>query len=392
MNSRCMNLSILAVLAAILNPATFAQPGTITTVVGNGYHGRLGMGGPADEAEVYAPNYVAFDKQGDYFVVDYVAGQVYKIDTSGVISVYAGSRAGGYAGDGGDAINARFNSPIAIAVSPTTGNLMIADSNNNVIREVNKNTHIITTVAGNGAGAGPGDVDICSPTVSGSKATKTPICNAQSIAVDTAGNYYFPSYQAAGTQIMKVTVSTGILTVVAGSGNYGYTGDGGPATSANLGFADGIAVDKLGNIYIADTTNCAIRKVTATTGIITSLVGAPSTPWAGTCGLAGDGGPASAALINKPWGLTVDQYGSIFFADNGNNLIRAISTGGMMSTVAGSYTNGVGNSGYSGDGGPAVAALLEDPVNPALDVEGNLYFADEDNFVIRKVSQASPLP
>ncbi len=392
MNARLLKLSMLALLAISLVPATFAQPGTITTVAGNGYHGRVGMGGPATEAELYSPNYVAFDKAGNYFVVDTAAGQIYKVDSGGVIAVYAGSRAGGFSGDGGDAIDARFNSPIAVAVSPTTGNLFVVDSNNNVIREIDKKTHIIKTVAGNGAGAGPGDVDICSPTVSGSKATKTPICNAQSIAMDTSGNYYFPSYQTAGTQIMKVTVSTGLLTVVAGSGAYGYTGDGGPAVNANLGFADGVAVDKVGNIYIADTTNCAIRKVTASTGIITSLVGAPSNPYAGTCGLAGDGGPASAALINKPLGLTVDPNGDIFLADNGNNLIRAISANGIMSTVAGSYTNGVGNSGYSGDGGPAVNALLENPYNPTLDAEGNLYFADNDNFVIRKVSQVSPLP
>jgi sugar lactone lactonase YvrE len=392
MNARSLTFSTLAVLAVSLVPAAFAQPGTITTVVGNGYHGRLGMGGPANEAEVYAPNFVAFDKAGNYFVDDYVAGQIYKVDTSGVISVYAGSRAGGYAGDGGPAIDARFNSPIAIAVSPTTGNLFVVDSNNNVIREIDKSTKIVTTVAGNGAGAGPGDVDICSPTVPGAKATKTPICNAQSIAMDTAGNYYFPSYYAGGTQIMKVTVSTGIISVVAGTGVYGYTGDGGQAVNANLGFADGVAVDKLGNIYIADTTNCAIRKVTMPAGIITSLVGIPINAWTGTCGLAGDGGPAASALINEPWGLTVDSYGDIFFADNGNQLIRAISASGIMSTVAGSYTNGVGNGGYSGDGGPAVKATLSNPYNPALDADGNLYFADNDNFVIRKVSLASPLP
>ena len=392
MNARSLTLSTFAVLAISLIPAMFAQPGTISTVVGNGYHGRLGMGGPANEAEVYAPNYVAFDKKGNYFVDDYVAGQIYKVNTSGVISVYAGSRAGGYAGDGGLAIDARFNSPIAVAVSPATGNLFVVDSNNNVIREIDKNTHIVTTVAGNGAGAGPGNWDNCSPTVTGVKATETPICNAQSIAMDAAGNFYFPSYQTGGTQIMKVTVSNGILTVVAGTGTYGYTGDGGLAVSANLSFADGVAVDKLGNIYIADTNNCAIRKVTASTGIITSLVGAPSTPWAGTCGLGGDGGPAAAALINHPWGLAVDAYGNIFFADNGNNLIRAISASGIMSTVAGSYTNGVGNTGYSGDGGPAVNADLCSPYNPALDANGNLYFADNGNFVIRKVSQVSPLP
>ena len=300
MKARSLKLSTFALLAVSLVPATFAQSGTITTVVGNGYHGRLGMGGPANEAEVYAPNFIAFDKAGNYFVVDYQAGQIYKVKTDDVISVYAGSRAGGYSGDGGDARDARFNSPIAIAVSPLTGNLLVADSNNNVIREIDKKTQIITTVAGNGAGAGPGDMDICSPTVTGVKATATPICNVQSIAMDSAGNYYFPSYQQGGTQIMKVTVSTGILTLVAGSGVYGYTGDGSPAVSANLSFADGVAVDKSGNIYIADTNNCAIRKVTVSTSIITSLVGAPSTPWAGTCGLGGDGGPATAALINKP--------------------------------------------------------------------------------------------
>lgn len=392
MNARFLTLSTLAVLVISLAPATLAQPGTISTVVGNGYRGRLGMGGPANEAEAYAPTNVAFDKEGNYFVDDYVAGQVYKVNTSGVISVYAGSRAGGYAGDGGPAIDARFNSPIAVAVSPTTGNIFVVDSNNNVIREIDKNTRIITTVAGNGVGAGPGNWDNCSPTAAGVQATTTPICNPQSIAMDTAGNFYFPSYQMAGTQIMKVTVSTGILTVVAGSGTYGYTGDGGPALSANLGFADSIAVDKRGNIYIADTTNCAIRKVTVSTGIITSLVGVPSTPWAGTCGLGGDGGPAAAALIKQPSGLAVDTYGNIFFADSPNNLIRVISAGGIMSTVAGSYTNGVGNTGYSGDGGPAVNAYLCSPYNPALDGNGNLYFADNGNFVIREVSQVSPLP
>jgi NHL repeat len=235
-------------------------------------------------------------------------------------------------------------------------------------------------------------MDICSPTVTGVKATATPICNSQSIAVDSAGNFYFTSYQMPGTQIMKVTVSTGIISVVAGNGGYGYTGDGGPAVSATLAYAASVAVDSSGNLYIADTGNCAIRKVTAATGMITSLVGVPLHPWQGTCGLDGDGGPATAALINLPTGLTVDPYGSIFFADSGNNLIRAISAGGTMSTVAGSYTNGVGNGGYSGDGGPAVDADLADPTNPALDAAGNLYFSDTGNFVVRKVSQASPLP
>ena len=304
MNAISLKVSTFAVLAISLVPATFAQPGTINTVVGNGYKGRLGIGGPATTAEMYGPNSVAVDKAGNLFVVDYTGEYIYKVDAAGDISIYAGNGAGGYSGDGGKAINATFNQPRAIAFGPG-GNLFVADSNNNAIRKIDTSNRTIKTVAGNGAGAGPGDMDICSPTVAGTKATATPICNSQSVAVDSAGNFYFTSYQMSGTQIMKVTASTGIITVVAGNGGYGYTGDGGPAVSATLAYAASVAVDSGGNLYIADTGNCAIRKVNAATGMITSLVGVPLHPWQGTCGLSGDGGPASAALINLPTGLTV---------------------------------------------------------------------------------------
>jgi sugar lactone lactonase YvrE len=390
MDARLLTLSTFAVLAVSLVPATLAQPGTISTVVGNGYKGRLGIGGPATAAQMYGPSSVAFDKAGNLFIADYTGEQIYKVDAAGDISIFAGSGAGGYSGNGGKAIDATFNQPVAIAFGPG-GDLYVADSNNNVIREIAHGTHIISTAAGNAVGAGPGDVDICGTLVPGVKATATPICNSQGVAVDSKGNLYIHNANA-GAQILKVNATTGILTVVAGTGTYGYTGDGGLAVNAQLSWVEGVAVDSSDNIYISDTGNCAIRKVTASTGIITSLVGVPLHPWQGTCGLGGDEGPATAALIDDPWGVVVDQYGDVFFADYGNNLIRVISASGIISTVAGSYTNGVGNSGYSGDGGPATAATLSNPSNPTLDTEGNLYFADSDNFVIRKVSKVSPLP
>ena len=389
MNSRSLTFSVSAALAISFVPAASAQPGTITTVVGNGYHGRH-VDGPALSTEMYLPNSVQFDKAGNLFVEDLTAGQIYKVDAAGQSTVFAGSDEGGYSGDGGKAIDARFNSPVDIAFDPN-GDLYVADSNNNVIRKIAKGSHVISTVAGNGVGAGPGDVDICGNTVFGVKATTTPICNTQGIAVDSKGNLYIHN-AAAGAQVMKVDSTTGILTLVAGNGTYGYTGDGGPAVNAQLSWVEGVAVDGSDNVYISDTGNCAIRKVTASTGMITSLVGVPLHPWQGTCGLGGDGGPANAGLINDPWGLVVDPYGNVFFADSGNNLIRVISAGGILSTVAGSYANGVGTYGYSGDGGPATAATLSDPAHLTLDADGNLYFADTENFVIRKVSEVSPLP
>lgn len=390
MNAKSLTLSTFAMLAILLAPAAFAQPGTITTVAGNGYKGRLGIGGSATKAEMYGPSGVAFDKAGSLFLGDYTGEYIYEISTKGDLSIFAGSGAGGYSGDGGKAVDARFNQPVAIAFGPQNS-LFIVDSNNNAIREINMSTNKIKTVAGNGAGAGPGNFDNCGTTVPGAEATKTPICNPQSVALDSKGNFYINN-ATAGAQILEVNGTTGVLTVVAGTGTWGYTGDGGQAVDAQLSWVEGIALDSNDNIYISDTGNCAIRKVTVSTGIITSLVGVPLYPWQGTCGLKGDGGPATAALVDDPWGLTVDQYGNIFFADEGNNLIRVISATGIMSTVAGSYTNGVGNNGYSGDRGPATKAYLSNPTGLTLDSKGDLYFVDGGNFVVRKVSQASPLP
>ncbi len=175
--------------------------------------------------------------------------------------------------------------------------------------------------------------------------------------------------------------STGTIGIIAGNGTVGYTGDGGPATAAELNSPSGVAVDKSGNIFISDQFNSAIREINASTGIITTIAGN------GIAGFSGDGGPASAALINHPGALNLDASGNLFFADQFNSRIRKInSSNGIINTVAGNGTEV-----YSGDGGPAVDAGLVDPSGVAIDAVGNILIADHDNR-IRKVWIATPPP
>jgi DNA-binding beta-propeller fold protein YncE len=199
--------------------------------------------------------------------------------------------------------------------------------------------------------------------------------------VDSASNLFILNTTG---QVLKVTAKTGILTVVAGNGNFGYSGDGGSALQATFAWMAGIALDLQGNIYIADSGNCAIRKIDANTKIVTSLVGVPQHPWQGTCGLGGYGGPASTALIQSPWGIAVDGSGNVFFSDENNSLVDVIATDGNLYVVAGSYA-GRGN--FTGDGGSAVNATFDQPEGITLDSTGNLYIADYSNSTVRKVIQ-----
>jgi hypothetical protein len=392
MDKRFLSLVLLSlVVFPSLLPATAQTPGTIQTVVGNGYQGSFGIGGPAAAAELISPNSVAVDKKGNVFIADLASERIYKVEAStGNITVFAGTGAGGYSGDGGPAIEATFNHPFGLAFGPA-GNLFVSDSRNNVIRKIDVSTGIIETVAGTGFGAGSGDADPCGMTTPGLKAKKTVLCNPFGIAVDAGGNLYFTN---ASSQVLKVTASTAVVSVVAGDGNYGYSGDNGPAVSASLSWLPGLALDSQGNIYVADSGNCAVRKITASTGIITSVVGAPSSPYSGTCGLSGDGGAASAALISGPFGLSLDAGGNIFVGDDVNNVVRMITaSNGNIYTAAGSYTNGRGIYGYSGDGGPAVNATFAYPLGVTVDLAGDLYISDNQNFVVRLVTQpATAIP
>jgi sugar lactone lactonase YvrE len=334
--------------------------GIITTVAGNGSKGYGGDGGPATSAQLNKPLGAALDSSGNLYIADSENCRVRKVSSSGIITTVAGNGFVTFSGDGGPAVLAQLKNPIAVAVD-TAGNLFITDEANRRIRKVSA-SGIITTVAGNGNWGISGD---------GGPATSA-MLTPFGIAVDSAGNLFIVDNNA--YRIRKVSAS-GIITTVVGYGYSGFKGDGGPATSAQLQNPFGLAVDSAGNLFIADTMNRRIRKVSS--GIITTVVGN------GMQGNGGDGGPATSAQLNYPVGVAVDSTGNLFIADAWCPCIRKVSPSGIITTVAGN-----GSTGYGGDGGPATSAQLQSPFGIAVDTAGNLFIADTDGHRIRQVSSS----
>src|ERR1017187_7388867 len=280
---------------------------------------------------------------------------------NGIITTVAGGGTQSFAGDGGPATAASLNYPFSIAVD-TSGNLFFTDFNNYRVRKVSANG-VITTVAGNGT---PGYSDYTGPATSAS-------FSPHGVAVDASGNLFIADGYF---RIRKVSAS-GIMTTFAGGGNEPGLGDGGPATSVSLNGPWGVAVDTSGNLFITDGGNYRIRKVSAS-GIITTVAGN------GTgFSFSGDGGPATSATFYDPAGVAVDTSGNLFIADEGNSRIRKVSASGIITTVAGGGTGGLG------DGGPATSASLYEPAGVAVDASGNLFIADTLNNRIREVSAAA---
>jgi len=334
--------------------------GVISTVAGNGNFGFSGDGGPATSAQLNSPAGVAVDTAGNLFIADLFNNRIRKVTTGGVISTMAGNGSFGFSGDGGSAISAQLSDPYGVGVD-AAGNLFIADTNNNRIRKVTP-AGIISTVAGNGSFGFSGD---------GGPATSAQLSDPYGVGVDAAGNLFIAD--SPNDRVRMVTPG-GVISTVAGNGTSGFSGDGGPATSAQLRGPVGVAVDTAGNLFIVDQGNACVRKVTLG-GVISTVAGN------GVYGFSGDGGPATSAQLNSPAGVAVDTAGDLFIADSGNNRVRKVTPGGVISTVAGN-----GSEGFSGDGGPATFAQLSDPYGVGVDAAGNLFIADSPNDRIRKVT------
>ncbi len=312
---------VAAAAAALVVSGAGAVTGTdtITTIAGTGTAGFAGDGGQATSAQLNVPVGVAVDQSGNVYVADALNHRVRRITPAGTITTIAGTGTAGFAGDGGQATSAQLNAPNGVAVA-TNGDVYIADTSNNRIRRVTS-AGTITTVAGIGTAGSTGD---------GGQATSAQINAPTGVAVDGSGNFYIAEVN--GNRVRRVT-SAGVITTFAGTGTAGFSGDGGQATSAQLRSPFGVALDAAGNLYIADAVNYRIRRVTQA-GVITTFAGT------GTPGATGDGGQATAAQLNVPLGVAVDAGGNVYIADSSNHRIRRVTAAGVITTIAGNGTAG----------------------------------------------------
>jgi len=343
-------------------PAT--ARGMITTIAGTGIRGYSGNGKPAERARVAWPSSVATDIGGNVFVCEPDNQVVRRVDlVPETMRLIAGSHAEGYSGDGFAATNARLSFPGAVFVD-SRRHVWISDSGNMRIRKVDAGTGDIRTVAGKSGRGFSGD---------GGPATSAFLDTPGALTVDDEGNLYF--FDTNNNRIRRVDGRTGVIYTVVGTGEAGFNGDGGAARETQIRGVGGLALDEAGNLYFSDSGNDRVRRVDADTDIVTTVAGT------GEGGFDGDGGLAIEAQLQNPQGIALDVDGSILVADRGNNRVRRVDAEtGVITTVAGN-----GERGYSGDGGPAVDARLNEPNAVALDGAGVLYIADTLNHAIRAV-------
>ena len=344
--------------------------GIINTFVGlTGWSfGYSGDGGPANQAQIYLPTDITVDSSGNIYICDFGNYVIRQVTTDGNIHTYAGNNADGYAGDGGAATSASLSQPYGIAVD-SSGNLYISEQGDARIRKVLTGSGgaggKISTIAGNGTLGFTGD---------GSTATSAELNNPDGLCVDSSGNLYIADW--ANNRLRKIT-SSGSISTAAGNGILSYSGDGGSAVKAQLGNPSGVAVDASGNLYVVDTGNNVVRQVSAA-GVISTFAGT------GTAGFSGDGSAANKAQLSAPQGVAVDAAGNVYIADSANYRVRVVAPNGNISTFAGN-----GTPAYAGDNGPAASASFTLPAAVAADKSGNVYIADLEYGVVRKVSNGT---
>jgi sugar lactone lactonase YvrE len=357
--SSCIRLGLVLLLGQLPEGPMIASP------VGTGRPGYAGDGGLAVEALLNGPFDVDFDGAGNLYVSDTSNHRIRRVDIrTGIITTVAGDGTAGFGGDGGPAIRASLDEPYGLVID-RLGNLYFADRLNRRVRRVEIKTGLITTVAGDGSRAFSGD---------GGPAPEAGLVEPNGVAIDARGRLYIAD--VGDNRVRVVDPATGRIETFAGTGRRRHDGDGGSARAASIAGARAVAVAPDGTIYILEREGNTLRAVAPGSGRITTVAGT------GTAGYSGDGGPARSATFNGPKELAVDADGHVFIADTENHAIRRIDAKtGLITTIAGDGTRG-----GTGDGGPATAARLDRPHGVGIGLDSSISIGDTGNHRIRKIT------
>jgi uncharacterized protein (TIGR03437 family) len=353
-------------IADLVRVREVSSQGIIHTIAGADYLHSIGDGSSATAAELNLPSAVALDSGGNLYIADPGTERVRKVGPSGIIGTAAGTGVALPGGAGTAATATTLMNPMGVAVDQS-GNLLIAETGAHRIRQVAADGNIYTIVGTGVAGLGP---SLLAP-------AQTQLRGPRGLCLDRAGDLYVVD---TGNHRVLVVPPGGLVSTAAGNGAPGAAGDGGPAPLAQLNQPGACAADSAGNLYIADTWNHRIRKVAAS-GIIGTVAGA------GVAGYGGDEGPATAALLDAPSGVVADDNGNIYISDTGNNLLRQVTPDGVIHSIA-----ATGTAGFTGDGGPALSAQIDNPGGILLDGAGDLYFADTGNNRVRRLVPTGTVP
>jgi sugar lactone lactonase YvrE len=346
--------------APAVPPKPEGIPGVITTVVGTGAPASQGDGGLAVDASIQYPFDVVEDAEGNLYVLE--NGRVRKVDTAGRITTVVGPPATQQATDLTEANSLELGRPTNALAIDEQGNLYVGggDGDHYMVNRISPSGEV-TRVAGTGEPGFSGD---------GGPAIEAELGWVYDLAVDAAGTIYIADNENAR---IRVVDTDGVITTIAGTGEPGWSGDGGPATEAQLDRPTGLALDGAGNVYFTVRPG-VVRRIDAVSGVITTIAGS------GRVGFNGDGGPATDARMNAPEHVAVDDEGNVYIEDTGNNCIRMVDVNGIITTVV-----GMRGGGFVGDGGPADEARLSEPSGMLLTPDGVLFIADSGNNRVRRV-------